>query len=85
VSTSSSSEPVTVLPYLTDWGFANELKLRIWEGDIILEVSAHISVLVSRIGRRALKEAKRWSRGGNRSSLCEMGGLRRNPCRSLKR
>jgi hypothetical protein len=42
-----------VLPYLTEQGFANELKLKIHQGDIIQESQQNINVLVSEEGGAA--------------------------------
>jgi hypothetical protein len=57
------AEPVTTLPYLEEKGFANELKLRIWNGDCPWGLNGITRSLEVKEGVRGLaseKELKRW-------------------------
>jgi hypothetical protein len=78
-------QPVTMLPHLAEKSFANELKLRIWNGDYpcgLNGIRRSLEVKEGYRGSTSEKESRRWCRLGTMYSLFHMGGC--TFCRSLK-
>jgi hypothetical protein len=61
-------EPMTMLLYLAENSFANEVKLRIWKEDCpcgLNGIKTSLEVKEGGRGSTSEKEVRRWSRGGS--------------------